>query len=143
MAPRARIRPSGRGRRAPRLEGGRLIETGLPALARRRGRLLGGGDAQRVAGLGTIEPGGNLQRRNALRVHVRLRLVTGVGPEQVAAAERQQQRGDPKDSPRRAHSAALILNALNLIRPLPFSIVAVSIALASLQLPTRLQPKAP
>ena len=108
--------PSGRRRRLAHLEGWRRVETGLAPLARRRSGLVERGDAQRAAGLGAIEPGGNLERRHALRVHVRLRRVTGVRPQNVAAATRQQKRREPEECSSRSHSQALTFIALDLIR---------------------------
>src|SRR3989440_2255840 len=93
-----------RRRGLPGLERRRLIQTRLPALARRRRRLVERRYAQRAAGLGGIESGGSLHRRNALRAHVRLRPVTGLGPQRVASAQRQQQRGEPDNCADRLHS---------------------------------------
>src|SRR5205807_10250876 len=111
-----RINASARRRRLAHLEGWRRVKTRLAPLARRRRGLVERGDAQRAAGLGAIEPGGNLERRHALRVHVRLRRVTGVRPQNVAAATRQQQRREPEESSRRYHTQALTFIALVLLR---------------------------
>src|SRR6516165_996360 len=84
--------PSGlRGlRRLGHLVGWRLIEAGLLALARRRRRLGERWQVQCVGGVGSIEPSGNLQRRDAPGFLIGLRAVTDLGartPEDMAATD--------------------------------------------------------
>jgi len=106
------LEPSGlRRRRGFRhLESRRLIEAGLPARARGRCRLVERGQAQRIGGLGWVESGWNLQRCDAVRLHVGLLLVAGIGqmPERMAPRRGQHEWHEPQKRSQRLHSEPLI-----------------------------------